>query len=300
MASAAHASVSSPQRSPSSLTEPKLHSAPLGSFGAELRDFSIARDLDDNNFPAIEALFYRSHLLVLRGQSLTPQQFHHWARRFGRPEPHVINQFHHREIPDILWLSNVVKDGVPQGLADAGTYFHTDYSYLAKVARATTLYSIEVPRVGGNTLFADQTAAWDDLPGAMKAQIDGLRVRHHYGNRDDLNERSRTVASVLSDEQKGRVDWVVHPLVMTHWYTGRKALYSVSGSSFEIEGMGEREGRELLDELKHHSTQPRYQLSVSYGVGDVVLWDNLALLHSATLTDPSLPRTLWRVTVKAP
>lgn len=157
---------------PSSPPREHLRGTPLGTFGAELSDFSIAHDLNDDTFAAVEKLFYDSHLLVLRGQSLSPRQFHSWASRFGRPEPHVIDQFHHREIADILWLSNVVKDGVPQGLADAGTYFHTDYSYLAKVARATTLYSIEVPRVGGNTLFADQTAAWEDLPGTMKAQIE--------------------------------------------------------------------------------------------------------------------------------
>ena len=277
-----------------------LDSRALGSFGAEVRAFDIAHDLNDVTFPQIEKIFYDAHLLVVRGQSLTPRQFHDWACRFGQPEPHVIDQFHHREIADILWLSNVVKEGVPQGLADAGTYFHTDYSYLEKVARATTLYSIQVPAAGGNTLFADQCAAWDDLPVSTRRELEGLTVRHHYGNRDNLDERSRTVASVLSSEQKDRMSWVLHPLVVTHWYTGRKCLYAVSGSSFGIEGMSDQAGRELLDELKAHSTHPRYQVSVSYGVGDVVVWDNLALLHSATLTDPAMARTLWRVTVKAP
>jgi taurine dioxygenase len=79
-------------------------------------------------------------------QRLTPQQFVAWARRFGAPEPHVIDQFHHPADPNILILSNVTKDGQPQGLADAGTYFHTDYSYLDVPARVTTLYSIEAPR----------------------------------------------------------------------------------------------------------------------------------------------------------
>lgn len=273
---------------------------PLGSFGAQADGLDLSQGLDDETFAQVEAAFYGAHLLVVRGQRLSPHQFHAWARRFGRPEPHVINQFHHRELADILILSNVVRDGVPQGLADAGTYFHTDYSYLQKAARATTLYSIQVPAAGGDTLFADQTAAWEDLSADMKARIGGLTVRHHYGNRDDLDDRSRTVASVLSDEQKARVGWVHHPLVLTHWYTGRKALYAVSGSSFGIEGLGDREGRELLDELKHHATQPRYQVRLRYGVGDVVIWDNAALLHSATLTDPAHARTLWRITVKAP
>jgi taurine dioxygenase len=271
---------------------------PLGSFGAELRGVDLSQPLPDTLFGEIERAFYDAHLLVVRGQRLDAPAFHRWASRFGRPEPHVIDQFHHPDFADILKLSNVVKDGVPQGLADAGTYFHTDYSYLAEPARATTLYSIEVPAVGGDTLFADQTAAWEDLPAAAKSRLEGLTVLHHYGNRDDLDEASRTVASVLNEAQKARMQWVRHPLVVTHWYTGRKALYAVSGSSFGIEGMGEAEGRELLDELKAHSTQPRYQHRLSYGVGDVVIWDNAALLHAATLTDPQYARTLWRITVK--
>jgi len=271
---------------------------PLGSFGAELHGIDLSEPMSDALFAEVERAFYDAHLLVVRGQRLDARAFHRWASRFGRPEPHVIDQFHHPEIPDILQLSNVVKDGVPQGLADAGTYFHTDYSYLAEPARATTLYSIEVPQEGGDTLFADQTAAWEDLPADTKKRLEGLVVLHHYGNRDDLDESSRTVASVLNEDQKARMQWVRHPLVVTHWYTGRKALYAVSGSSFAIEGMGEAEGRALLDELKAHSTQPRYQYRLSYGAGDVVVWDNAALLHSATLTDPKYPRSLWRITLK--
>ncbi|MFM8766793.1 MAG: TauD/TfdA dioxygenase family protein [Rubrivivax sp.] len=281
-------------------TTSRFKTSPLGTFGVQTEGLDLSQGLDDEAFAQVESAFYDAHLLVVRSQRLNPAQFHARARRFGRPEPHVIDQFHHRELADILVLSNVVLEGVPQGLADAGTYFHTDSSYLQKAARATTLYSIQVPAVGGDTLFADQTAAWEDLNADMKVRIDGLMVRHHYGNRDDLDDRSRTVASVLSDEQKSRMGWVHHPLVLKHWFTGRKALYAVSGSSFGVEGMADREGRELLDELKHHATQPRYQLRLRYGVGDVVIWDNAALLHSATLTNPVHPRTLWRITVKAP
>ena len=191
-------------------------------------------------------------------------------------------------------------DGTPAGLADGGTYFHTDYSYLEVPARVTMLYSVEVPSKGGNTLFADMYAAYDDLPAATKARIDDLVVLHHYGNRDDLDETSRTAASRLSDEQKSKVTWVKHKLVRTHYGTGRKALYAVSGSSFEIEGMPRDEGVALLDELKAHALQDKYRFSYFYDVGDVVLWDDLATLHSATLTDPGDPRTLWRITVKEP
>jgi len=134
----------------------------------------------------------------------------------------------------------------------------------------------------------------------MKRRIDGLVALHHYGNRDDLDEDSRTGASKLTAEQKHKVGWVRHKLVRTHYGTGRKALYAVSGSSFEIEGMPRQEGVALLDELKAHALQDKYRLSYFYDVGDVVLWDDLSTLHSATLTDPADPRTLWRITVKEP
>ena len=269
-------------------------------FGVEVEGVDLAQPLSDAQFDALRDAFFRAQVLVLRGQRLTPAQFVAWARRFGPPEPHVIDQFHHPADPNILILSNVVKDGQPQGLADAGTYFHTDYSYLDVPARATTLYSIEAPPVGGNTVFANQYAAYDDLPDAMKRRLEGLVAVHHYGNRDDLDESSRTVASVLTEEQKARMPLITHPVVRTHPVTGRKALYAVSGSSFGIVGMPEGEARALLDELAAHSTQERYLLSVFYGVGDLVIWDNASLLHRATLTDPRYPRTLWRITVKEP
>jgi taurine dioxygenase len=267
------------------------------SFGIETSDVDLSLPLSDAQFAELERAFYANQVLALRGQDITPAQFAAFARRIGPPQPHVIDQFHHPDDPNILILSNVRKDGQPTGLQDAGSYFHTDYSYLQVPARATTLYSRVVPRVGGNTLFANQLAAYDDLGPTMKKLIDPLLAVHHYGNRNDENEASRTVASVLSAEQKARMPVITHRIARPHPVTGRKALYAVSGSSFGIVGMPDDEARGLLDELAAHATQPRYQLSVHYGVGDVVVWDNAALLHSATLTDPDDARTLWRITV---
>ena len=266
-------------------------------FGAETFDVDLARPLSDASFKEIERAFYANQVLALRGQRITAAQFLAFAKRFGPPQPHVIDQFHHPADANILILSNVKRDGKPTGLQDAGSYFHTDYSYLPVPARATTLYSRVVPRSGGETLFANQQAAYDDLPEAMKRRIEPLQAIHHYGNRHDVNQTSRTAASVLSAEQKAKMPVITHPIARPHPVTGRKALYAVSGSSFGIVGMADDEARELLDELAAHSTQPRYQLRFKYGVGDIVIWDNAALLHSATLIDPDDARTLWRVTL---
>ena len=134
----------------------------------------------------------------------------------------------------------------------------------------------------------------------MKRRIEPLLGVHHYGNRHDVDEASRTAASPLSDEQKARMPLITHRIARPHPVTGRKSLYAVSGSSFGIVGMPPDEARDLLDELAAHSTQPKYQLRFKYGPGDIVVWDNASLLHSATLIDPNDPRTLWRITVLEP
>ncbi len=278
-----------------------LRTKPLSpGFGLATSDVDVSKPLSDAAFDEIERTFFQGQVLVLRAQALTPARYVAFARRFGPPEPHVIDQFHHPADPNILILSNRKKDGQPVGLADAGTYFHTDYSYLQVPARATMLYSIEVPKSGGNTLFANQYAAYDGLNDAMKQEIASLVAIHHYGNRKEMNDASRIAASPLTPEQKAKMPLITHPLVRAHPVTGRKALYAVSGSSYGIVGMPEDESVALLDELAAHATQPEYVLSYAYRVGDIVIWDNASLLHSATLTDPNDPRTLWRITIKEP
>jgi taurine dioxygenase len=269
-------------------------------FGIEAAGLDLSQRMDPKTFAQFERAFYEHLVITVRAQELTPAQFVAFARRIGPPQPHVIDQFHHPEDPNILILSNVKQDGKPTGLQDAGSYFHTDYSYLQVPARATTLYSRVVPKVGGDTLFANQQAAYDDLPTAMKKRIDPLMGIHHYGNRNDQDEKSRTVASVLTAEQKAKMPVITHRIARPHPVTGRKSLYAVSGSSFGIVGMPEDEARDLLDELAAHSTQDKYLLRFKYGVGDVVMWDNASLLHSATLIDPDDARTLWRITVLEP
>jgi taurine dioxygenase len=267
-------------------------------FGVQTHSVDLSQPIDEPLFAEIEQAFCRAQVLVLRGQNFQPQQFLDFARRIGRPEPHVIDQFHLPQHPEILVLSNVEKNGAPTGLADAGTYWHTDYSYLAEPAKATLLYSIQVPEVGGDTLFANMRTAYDDLSDTMKRRIDAMITLNIYGNRDDLDEQSRTAASALNKDQWDKMDVVQHPLVRPHPATGQKALYAVSGTSMGIVDMPQGEAIDLLNELKAHATQPKYQLRLKYGVGDMVMWDNPSLLHSATLTDTQYPRTLHRITVK--
>lgn len=266
--------------------------------GCEMSGFDI-NTIDDAGFAAVERALHDHLVVVIRDQQVDPDRFVAFARRFGAPEPHVIDQFHHQADPNILILSNRCDEaGNPLGLADGGTYFHSDYSYLDVPARCTILHAIEIPGEDAGTTFANQRAAYDDLPAATRASIRTRLCRHHYGNRDDLDESSRTAASKLSGDQKDKMQWVRHPMVRDHPHTGRKALYAVSGSSFGVEGMEDDAGVALLDDLKAHATAERYCFTPRYREGDVVIWDNCSVLHRAPLIASDRPRTLWRITVK--
>ena len=275
-------------------------------LGARITGLDLSGGVTQTDFNRALQALHEHGFIVLPRQTLTPAQFVAFSALWGRPEPHVIDTYHHPADANILILSNVYRDGKPIGLVDAGTYFHTDYSYLDIPARCTILHALQVPhgREGTTqgtthgTTFANQRQAYQDLPEKMKRRIEGLVGRHHYGNRDDLDETSRTVASVLTLDQKKKVTWVHHRIARPHPHTGMKALYAVSGSSFGIEGIDDGEARTLLDELKAHATQPRYLYTHEYAVGDVIVWDNAQLLHSAPLTHCSEARTLWRITIK--
>ena len=268
-------------------------------LGARILGVDISRPLADETARALGAALDEHQVVVLPRQKLSTESFVRFSRHFGPAEPHVIDTFHHRANANILVLSNVFRDGKPIGLVDAGTYFHSDYSYLAVPARCTMLYAINIPPMNCGTTFANQRRAYDDLPQATRARVQNLVANHHYGNRNDLDLRSRTVASVLTEDQRDRVKWVKHPLVRNHPQNGKPNLYAVSGSSFSIDGMTDDASLELLEALRLHSTQEKYCYTHNYAVGDVIIWDNCSLLHRAPLTDlKGHARTLWRITVK--
>lgn len=269
-------------------------------LGARVEGLDLSQPLDAHDQALLADALHRHGFIVLKNQSLSAAQMVGFARQWGRPSPHVIDTFHHPQDPNILLLSNVFKDGQPTGLVDAGTYFHTDYSYLDDVARCTILHAQDVPPAPNGTTFANQAKAYADLPAGMKQKIGGLVVKHHYGNRDELNPQSRNVASVLNPDQVKKVNWVRHPLVKKHPFTGQPALYAVSGSSFGIEGMADEPALALLRELAAHATQKEYCHTHDYDNGDVIVWDNALLLHSAPIIDLTRPRSLWRVTVLNP
>jgi taurine dioxygenase len=260
-------------------------------FGAEVTGVDLSQSIADADRTVIYRAFLDHHLVSIPGQTLTPARTVETARIFGdRLEPHLFKRYHHPETPLILVLSNRVEDGKPKGIADAGTFWHSDVSYMPNPAKATVLYALEVPEGEGDTLFCDLTAAYEALPEATKKRLRGLKAVHNYDHvpRDVFKRVNETPPPDC-----------LHPVVRTHPETGRKAIYVNPAYVVRIEGVGEDESERLKREIFEHCLQDRFRLAYRWKAGDVVAWDNAALMHSATTKtlDPNKFRTLWRTTI---
>jgi len=269
-------------------------------FGLESSDIDVSRSMPRAKFSRIERALFQGQVLVLHGQKLSAKKFVAFGRRFGPPEPHVIDQFHHPDDPNILILSNVRIDGKPSGLADAGTYFHTDYSYLQVPARATMLYSIEVPQEGGNTLFANQYAAWDGLPASLRTSLEGRMgihsARRGYSPQGMYGERDKGRSMAIKYGESA-MKTQLHPLGRKHTETGRVALFASPGYTIGIEGMPDDEAQQVLREVFAHQSKPEYVYRHHWSEGLLTLWDNRCLIHAATGGYEGHRRLLHRITV---
>jgi taurine dioxygenase len=211
---------------------------------------------------------------------------------------HVLHQFHLEGYPEILVVSNIVENGKPIGLGDAGQYWHSDLSYKERPSLGSLLHAQELPAEGGDTLFANMHLAWDTLPQALRHAVDGRFAEHTYlAKYEALRERS-SWRPKLSEAQLAEVKPVVHPVVRTHPETGRRALFVSEHFTTRIVGLPQDESDALLQELFAHSTRPEHIYRHRWMPHDLVFWDNRSLMHLAAGTPDHLRRKLYRTTVE--
>ena len=222
------------------------------------------------------------------GQRLSAAQQVAFSRAFGELEVHVSGVFQEPGYPEMMILSNIVRDGKPVGLADAGQDWHTDMSFSKMIAFVNVLYALKVPhrdgRPLGATLFANMAEAYDALPQEVKHRIEGRSATHDFEKfwemmRSRGGEASSRVP--LTDAQRRQKPPVSHPMVMVHPISGRKSLYADPGYTVRIDDMPEAESEELLQFLFQYQVQPRLQYAHRWREGDVLVWDNLWTLHNA-------------------
>ncbi|HEX2151942.1 MAG TPA: TauD/TfdA family dioxygenase [Stellaceae bacterium] len=267
--------------------------------GAEI-GFDLSRPIDDATFAELERHFHDNIVMFFRDQDLTEETQIAFSRRFGELEIHIVKKYLLPGYPEILLISNVRDErGEHIGLADAGFTWHSDTSYRRCPSRCSLLYAKEVPhRDGkplGDTVFSSTIAAYEALPETMKRRLDGLKAIHRYSmrRRIDNSPRPKLTASQLAETPD-----IAHPIVRTHPYTGRKALYVTAGECIGIEGMPEDEALDLIAELDAHCVKPEFCYRHQWRGGDLVMWDNASAMHLA-ICDYALPerRLMHRTTV---
>lgn len=288
---------------PSATADPSQNTAPFrykrfdAPLGAEIRGLDLGRPLDEPTFAAVRQSFLDSEgVLVLRDQRIAPEQHIAFSRRFGPLAIHVLRQFLLPGHPEILLVSNVMANGKPVGLGDAGRYWHSDLSYVAEPSLGSLLHAQEIPAEGGDTSFVNMYRAYEALPDEMKARIDGRRATHSYTKTYDKIEGS-TFRPALTEAQRREVREVTHPVVRTHPETGRKALFVNEGFTGRILDMPDDESRALLSSLFAHSTSGRFTYRHRWEEHDIVFWDNRCTVHLAHGCPPHLRRHMHRTTV---
>jgi taurine dioxygenase len=265
---------------------------PVGyALGAEVTGVDLAQRLDAATLEAIRAAWLKHLVLVFPGQQLSPGQQVAFSRNFGELDTHDSQPFNrHPDLPEVLLLTNRPVNGKPSQTYNAGQNWHTDLSYTVRPAKGTTLYCVEKPSVGGDTMFASMYRAYETLSDKLKEILEGLEAVHDVNLVEGLEKRDPAVVA----EFRRLNPPVVHPAVRTHPETGRRALY-VNARVRRFVGMTDGESRPLIDFLCQHSISPRFVYRHRWSEHDLVMWDNRCLVHLAVGDyDPAETRHMTR------
>ena len=258
-------------------------------FAVEIDGLDLSRDIDDATLAELRQVWMENKVAVLPGQHLSDEDLLVFTKRMGPLFTHVRSMFHSQEHPEIMFVSNLKEDGRALGaLGDGDLSWHTDQSYTAKPCWGTLLYGIEVPQDGGDTYFADLQAAYDALPPDLRDAVDGKRVVY------SVEAAQVSKRAPISAEARARTPDVSQPLVRTHPYLGRKALYASPNHYVRIEGMPQAESDALFRRLADWIGRDEFVYRHRWRVGDVVFWDNASVVHRRDAFPPSQHRFLKR------
>jgi len=271
--------------------------APLG---AEASGIDLAGAVGPGDVAAIEAAWRERLVVVFHGQSLSDPQLIAFSRNFGELDPPGPNPYGKPFLashPELNVISNVVENGQPIGnLGDGEAVWHADMTYVEVPPKAAMLHALEVPppQAGGNTHFADMFLAYATLPADLKKAADG-RVAVHDASTNSagmLRKGYQTVTDVR------RTVGAHHPLVRTETRSGRKALFLGRRPNAYVVGLEVADSEALLDALWAHATQPQFTLCHRWTVGDLLMWNNLSVLHRRDPFDPKTRRVMHRSQIK--
>jgi taurine dioxygenase len=260
-------------------------------LGAEVSGVDLRRPLSAEQFEAIESALVENELIVFRNQEISSEQLMHFGRRFGELTIHPF-------APSDGTAPHLIKFRNDETNAPFGTdVWHSDETFRAEPPMATILVAKEVPALGGDTMFASMTAAFDGLSERMRAFISGLEAIH------DLKPFRALFGDSEEDRRKlQRFELLyplqVHPVVRVHPVSGRKVLFVNPQFAIAIKDMDERDSRSLLDQLFQQALIPEYQFRLRWAPNTVAMWDNRATQHYAIHDYYPQRRIMERVTIR--
>jgi len=262
------------------------------SLGARITDIDLSQPMTDAEFAEVHRAWLDRQVLVFPGQTLSEEDQIGFTRRFGEPggrNRHVPTAEGDRvSHPGIMLISNIREDGKPIGsLPDGEMMFHSDGAYAERPFRYTLLYALEIPSVGGNTIFSNLYAACDALPAALKKTLVDCHAEHvYYAGTVQKDKPSESLTGSR-----------IHPLFVRHQETGRSILFVSRLLTVRIPELPEDESDAVLEELFDHSEKPEFLYEHVWTPGDFVMWDNRCVNHARTDFSEGERRLLRRTTV---
>ena len=242
-----------------------------GDFAVRVEDIDLSQPMDHATRDKLRDVWMRHGVAVFPGQDLDDEALAGFAAQFGPLFVHVQKQLLRKTgRKEIMELSNLPGAHAP---VTSDLDWHTDQSYTPKPVFGTILHGLIVTRDGGETVFADLAGAWASMPDDLRARVDGVTAVYAA---EGPRVRPRIV---LTNEQRKEIPPVPHPLIRTHPYLDRKALYLSPMHIRTIDGMSEEDTAALMAELIAHATQPAHVYTHKWTVGDVVMWDNTSVMH---------------------
>ena len=261
-----------------------------GSLGAEIGGVDLAGALDGATVAAIRQALLDHLVIFFRDQKLTLEQFLGFARKFGQPV----------EYPFVKGL-----DGFPEIIpvvkleherVNFGGIWHSDTTYLEEPPMGSMLLAREVPRTGGDTLFANQHLAYETLSPGLRRMLDGMQAVNSSAKADVTRTREDRIKDAPTANSK-RLFEAEHPVVRTHPETGRKALYVNVAHTTRFRDMTEEESAPLLRYLFQHQVRPEFTCRFRWAVGSIAFWDNRAAQHNPVNDYHGERRVMHRITL---
>ena len=267
-------------------------------LGAEIKGADLSKPLGASALAVIHEAWHDHLVLVVREQRMSDPELIAFSENFGELDLPGPNPYGEPFLPDFLQInviSNVVEGGRPVGNLGAGeAVWHADMTYIDVPPKAAILYALQVPAAGGNTYFANMYAAYEALPVRLKRAIEGRHAIHDAAhNSAGMLRMGYGEITDVRDTPGAR-----HPLVRTNPRTGRRALFLGRRAHGYIVGMEVSESEALLDELWSHAGDLRFAMSHEWRVGDVLIWNNLSVMHRRDPFDAADRRLMHRTQIK--